>query len=116
MGYERNDRGYATRGAGYTGYDANRSDRYRGAGYDRNDPRDRGFFDRAGDEVRSWFGDEEAERRRRIDERYDERYDNGSRSRSASQATGGYRSPDSYPRWSRSNRDDRGGYAAGYAP
>jgi hypothetical protein len=30
---------------------------------------DRGFFDRAGDEVRSWFGDEEAERRRRYDER-----------------------------------------------
>lgn len=29
--------------------------------------RDRGFFDRAGDEVRSWFGDEEAERRRRMD-------------------------------------------------
>lgn len=37
-------------------------------GYDR----DRGFFDRAGDEVRSWFGDEEAERRRRQDQRYDE--------------------------------------------
>lgn len=34
------------------------------------DYQDRGFFDRAGDEVRSWFGDEEAERRRRADERY----------------------------------------------
>jgi hypothetical protein len=34
-------------------------------GYD-----DRGFFERAGDEVRSWFGDEEAERRRLQDERY----------------------------------------------
>jgi len=33
--------------------------------------RDRGFFDRAGDEVRSWFGDEEAERRRTRDMRYD---------------------------------------------
>ena len=30
---------------------------------------DRGFFDRAGDEVRSWFGDEEAQRRREEDER-----------------------------------------------
>lgn len=30
---------------------------------------DRGFFDRAGDEVRSWFGDDEAERRRERDER-----------------------------------------------
>jgi CBS domain-containing protein len=29
----------------------------------------RGFIDRVGDEVRSWFGDEEAEHRRRMDER-----------------------------------------------
>lgn len=34
---------------------------------------DRGFFARAGDEVRSWFGDEDAERRREADMRYDER-------------------------------------------
>ena len=34
---------------------------------------DRGFFDRAGDEVASWFGDEEAERRRREDQRMGER-------------------------------------------
>ena len=34
---------------------------------------DRGFFERAGDEVRSWFGDDEAERRREMDSRYDER-------------------------------------------
>lgn len=40
------------------------------SGYDYND---RGFFDRAGDEVRSWFGDEEAERRREYDARYDAR-------------------------------------------
>ena len=31
--------------------------------------RERGFLDRAGDEVRSWFGNEDAERRRRQDER-----------------------------------------------
>jgi len=30
---------------------------------------ERGFLDRAGDEVRSWFGDEDAEQRRRDDER-----------------------------------------------
>ncbi|HEX8572460.1 MAG TPA: DUF2171 domain-containing protein [Allosphingosinicella sp.] len=30
---------------------------------------DRGFFDRAGDELRSWFGDDEAQRRREMDER-----------------------------------------------
>ncbi|KQX20750.1 MULTISPECIES: DUF2171 domain-containing protein [unclassified Sphingomonas] len=51
--------------------------RARSGGYDR--PRDydddRGFFDRAGDEVRSWFGDEEAERRRRWDERLRDRED-----------------------------------------
>lgn len=45
---------------------------YRGVpqGYDYED---RGFFARAGDEVRSWFGDDEAERRREADMRYDER-------------------------------------------
>lgn len=40
-------------------------------GYDYED---RGFFSRAGDEVRSWFGDDEAERRRELDQRNDERY------------------------------------------
>ncbi len=39
-------------------------------GYDYDD---RGFIARAGDEVRSWFGDDEAERRREADARYDER-------------------------------------------
>jgi hypothetical protein len=34
---------------------------------------ERGFLNRAGDEVRSWFGDEDAERRRELDARYDER-------------------------------------------
>lgn len=33
---------------------------------------ERGFFERAGDEVRSWFGDQEAERRRERDLRRDE--------------------------------------------
>lgn len=36
---------------------------------------DRGFLNRAGDEVRSWFGDEDAERRREYDARYDQQYD-----------------------------------------
>jgi CBS domain-containing protein len=39
--------------------------------YDRRYYEDRGLMERAGDEVRSWFGDEEAERRRRIDYRRD---------------------------------------------
>lgn len=43
-----------------------------GRGYRRDyqgrGPEQRGWWDRAGDEVASWFGDEEAERRRRMDE------------------------------------------------
>lgn len=38
------------------------------------DPDERGFFDRAGDEIRSWFGDEEAERRREYDDYYNRPY------------------------------------------
>jgi osmotically-inducible protein OsmY len=37
-------------------------------GYERRGPEERGWWDRTSDEVASWFGDEEAERRRRIDE------------------------------------------------
>ncbi len=38
---------------------------------DRDD--DRGFFERAGDEIASWFGDDETERRRRHDQERQER-------------------------------------------
>jgi hypothetical protein len=110
MGYERNDRRY--------GYGRD----YRGdARYDN--PEDRGFFDRAGDEVRSWFGDEEAERRRRMDEMADERYERErgryEGDRYADRSVGGYRSPDRYPNWGRSNRDESyrsSGYSRGTAP
>jgi hypothetical protein len=44
------------------------SDRHGRGGRD-----ERGFFNRAGDEIASWFGDEEAERRRREDQLRDER-------------------------------------------
>ena len=52
-----------------------RDDRNEARGWDRDrsNPEDRGFFERAGDEVASWFGDEEAERRRRSDRLRDER-------------------------------------------
>ena len=69
------DRGYGQRGpGGYGGYayGGSRDDRrrdehdYRARGAD-----ERGFFDRAADEVRSWFGDEAADRRRHMDERRD---------------------------------------------
>jgi hypothetical protein len=48
-------------------------DRPEGRGFDRDEREERGFFERAGDEVASWFGDEEAERRRREDARMQER-------------------------------------------
>jgi hypothetical protein len=43
-------------------------------GNDRSGRRDeRGFFERAGDEISSWFGDDDAERRRREDQMRDQR-------------------------------------------
>ena len=42
--------------------------------YSRAHPEDRGTFERAGDEIRSWFGDDEAERRRHRDHRLEERH------------------------------------------
>ena len=47
---------------GYEGEYRERGGRGRGRGEER------GFFERAGDEIKSWFGDDEAERRRRADE------------------------------------------------
>jgi hypothetical protein len=97
MGYERSSRYYRDDqdrryGQGYRERDrdgergySGRSDYERGHGdrglgersyaRPRDYDEDRGFFDRAGDEVRSWFGDEEAERRRRWDERLRDRED-----------------------------------------
>jgi hypothetical protein len=49
-------------------------------GREREPGDERGFFERAGDEVRSWFGDEEAERRRERDVRRDEGRGNFDRS------------------------------------
>ncbi|THD35404.1 MAG: DUF2171 domain-containing protein [Sphingomonas sp.] len=57
------DRSYGDAGRG--GYGPNRDYAREPQGYDRAS---RTFFDRAGDEVRSWFGDDEAERRRVMDQ------------------------------------------------
>lgn len=97
MGYERDYGRRPERERGYGGnHDQGRSDQGRApSDYDHDD---RGFFDRAGDEVRSWFGDEEAERRRRFDSRYDER--------------GNEQRQSGYGQGSRSSHD-RGGYAGG---
>lgn len=65
---ERTSRGYGYGGRGRdTDYDRDRDtdyDRYR-EGRD-----DRSWWERTADEVRSWFGDEESERRRRMDEQH----------------------------------------------
>ena len=68
MAYDR----YDTRGRSRDDQSrwSNDRDRYRDpAGRDD----DRGFFERASDEVASWFGDDDAERRRERDRRTDER-------------------------------------------
>jgi len=66
--YGRYEYGDRTREPYYQrGYEGEyREPYYRGGR--RRGAEDRGFFERAGDEIRSWFGDEEAERRRRVDE------------------------------------------------
>lgn len=49
------------------GYEGEYREPYYRGGYGRG-AEDRGLLERAGDEIKSWFGDEEAERRRRADE------------------------------------------------
>lgn len=49
--------------------------RYADGAYRTDDRDERGFVDRATDEVRTWFGDDDAERRRARDERDDRGYD-----------------------------------------
>jgi hypothetical protein len=103
----------------------------------RNRDQDRGFFERAGDEISSWFGDEDAERRRERDRRLDERgygesrygrdrsgdrwrersSDNGDRERDRDRDSGGFFSSRGYrdtsgeggrePSWT-IGRDERG--------
>ncbi len=79
-GYDRQDDDRTRSYGDYGNYGGSSQSRdYRGDRFnDRGDDygryrgqsdQDRGFFERAGDEVRSWFGDEEAERRRRQDDR-----------------------------------------------
>lgn len=70
------ERTYGEGGRGYQDY-GRRYGRGEGRDYDYERGRygpaeDRGWWDRASDEVASWFGDEEAMRRRRLDERREE--------------------------------------------
>jgi osmotically-inducible protein OsmY len=71
--YDDLSSGYSQRYNYPTGFRSGERYGERGRGYDyeRGDYRygqERGWWDRASDEVASWFGDEEAERRRRMDE------------------------------------------------
>lgn len=77
----------AYRDEDHRGWEDNRRGSSGHNSWNDRDRGERGWFERAGDEVRSWFGDDDAERRRRMDERrddLDERrrdrfdYDNGS--------------------------------------
>ena len=74
--YRRHGRDYATP-SGYRpgerdlgGYSGNYSREWHSRGHDDTYPRDleRGWWDKTKDEVRSWAGDEDAERRRKMDE------------------------------------------------
>ena len=71
-----------------------------------DDDRDRGFFERAGDEVASWFGDDEAEARRREDMR---RFDDDSWRRPRS-----FTGDDDFSRYDRQPRFRDEGYRRPY--
>ena len=79
MAYDRYDPRDRSRDESSRWPEGRESDRFRDRDRDfrasRGNPDDRGFFDRASDEVASWFGDEEAERRRREDQMRDQRFE-----------------------------------------
>jgi hypothetical protein len=71
MAYSRDDRSSGDRWQGRGQYrrDEGRARDREGYGGGSRQDDDRGFIDRAGDELRSWFGDDEAQRRREMDQR-----------------------------------------------
>src|SRR5262245_7118476 len=79
--------------------------------YPNRDGDDRGVLSRAGDEVRSWFGDDEAASRRRTDEIRDERRDRDWGRRVAGTAERGWeRTREAGRHASDRGRDDRRGF------
>lgn len=103
---------WSSSGAARGSQPAGASDYRSNSGHSSSD--DRGFFDRAGDEVRSWFGDEEAERRREADaRRYEQEHGTSGRYQGGGhedQWTGG--APD--PRSSRDRMGSGYGQSGGY--
>jgi len=78
-------------------------------GRDDDERNERGFFERAGDEIASWFGDDEADRRRREDGRYSSSEDDSWR-RPRSSMSG----DDDYNRYDRQARFRDEGYRRPY--
>ncbi len=116
----------------YSAYEANQAYRQSSSyDHDYNDleygEQDRGFFERAGDEVRSWFGDDDAARRREMDHRedYGSSYDYSSDyTASYPQSRSSYRSeqwqrsrtPSRAERYRASSYGAQGGAFAGVGP
>jgi hypothetical protein len=103
MAYDRYDRDQRSRWS-----DDERSDR-NWRGDDRGNRGERGFWDRASDEVASWFGDDDAERRRRQDQRRDERMGGGDRDHGRSGDHSAFGRG-----WGSSDRDYDRGYGRDY--
>jgi hypothetical protein len=135
------DVGYGSDWASNSGSGIRSQSNFGNNSYDRNRNSDRDWSDRTGDEVRSWFGDDEAQRRREMDERRDKRNDNrnswfdrdnrdnddwGSTSRYSASSrdnydnsrtigSGRYRSSDdNYTGYGRNTDSDRSGYSNVY--
>ena len=109
MAYDRYDTRDAPRDerSRWSNDDSWRSDRDRSHSSGRED---RGFWDRASDEVASWFGDDDAERRRREDQMRDRR-EQGSSSRDQGRSS----EHSAFGRgWSSSSRDYDRGYGRDY--
>jgi len=77
--YNEGSSGYGQRPGSYgntssynSGYGSDYGNRY--DRYEDDDRNERGFFNKAGDEISSWFGDEEARRRREMDKRQEGGY------------------------------------------
>jgi hypothetical protein len=103
MAYDRHDTRDAPRDERSRWSDNGDRSRWQQRGGEHGD--DRGFWDRASDEVASWFGDEDAERRRREDQMREER-ENGGHRRS--------NEPSAFGRgWGEDQRSDRD-YDRGY--
>lgn len=119
MGYPGDDRsGGGDRWQGREPYRDGRREQGRGGyggGYRGDD--DRGFLDRAGDELRSWFGDDEAQRRREADQRRWEQ-----EQRMSGRRDNDHAGPDSFgggwgnqrgESWNRERPGERGWYGSG---